>query len=194
MEIILASASPRRRALLKKLYNEFRVEPSDIREIVPRDLPLDKCSEYLAHSKAELVSKGKEKCLVIGCDTSVIVDGVMLNKPRDTNEARTMMGMLSGNVHKVVTGCCLFYLGQSRSFSVMTDVEFYELTEQQIEDYVKTSEPYDKAGGYGIQGAGALFVKGINGDFYNIVGLPISKLKREIDEFLESDEVKAAQQ
>lgn len=193
MDVVLASASPRRKALLKKIYEDFKVIPSDIREIVPRDLPVDQCPEYLAHEKANMVSKGKEKSLVIGCDTAVILEGLMLNKPRDTKEARTMIGMLSGNVHRVVTGCCLIYLGQIRSFSVSTEVEFYELTEEQIENYVKTAEPYDKAGGYGIQGTGALFVKGINGDFYNIVGLPVSRLKREIDEFLNSDEVKNAQ-
>ncbi len=173
------------------IYEEFRVQPSDIRELVPRDLDVEKCPEYLACAKAEMVSHGREKCLVIGCDTSVICDGQILNKPRDTNDARIMMNMLSGNVHKVVTGCCIYYMGKSVSFSVVTEVEFYDLSEKEIEEYITTSEPYDKAGGYGIQTKGAMFVKGIKGDYYNVVGLPVAKLKREIDEFLMSDEIKA---
>ena len=191
MDVILASASPRRKKLLSMIYEEFRVQPSDIRELVPRDLDVEKCPEYLACAKAEMVSHGREKCLVIGCDTSVICDGQILNKPRDTNDARIMMNMLSGNVHKVVTGCCIYYMGKSVSFSVVTEVEFYDLSEKEIEEYIVTSEPYDKAGGYGIQSKGAMFVKGIKGDYYNVVGLPVAKLKREIDEFLMSDEIKA---
>ena len=191
MDVILASASPRRKKLLSMIYEEFRVQPSDIRELVPRDLDVEKCPEYLACAKAEMVSHGREKCLVIGCDTSVICDGQMLNKPRDTNDARIMMNMLSGNVHRVVTGCCIYYMGKSVSFSVVTEVEFYDLSEKEIEEYITTSEPYDKAGGYGIQSKGAMFVKGIKGDYYNVVGLPVAKLKREIDEFLMSDEIKA---
>ena len=88
MEVILASASPRRKQLLSKLYEDFKVMPSDIRELVPRDLDVEKCPEYLACAKAEMVSQGREKCLVIGCDTAVICEGKMLNKPRDTNDAR----------------------------------------------------------------------------------------------------------
>ncbi len=190
MDIILASASPRRKQLLSMIYSDFKVMPSDIRELVPRDLDVEKCPEYLAVAKAEMVSQGREKNLVIGCDTAVICEGKMLNKPRDTNDARIMMNMLSGSVHKVITGCCLCYMGKSHSFSVSTDVEFFELSEQEIESYISTAEPYDKAGGYGIQSMGALFVKGIHGDYYNVVGMPVSRLKRAIDEFLESDEIK----
>ncbi len=191
MEVILASASPRRKQLLSKLYEDFKVMPSDIRELVPRDLDVEKCPEYLACAKAEMVSQGREKCLVIGCDTAVICEGKMLNKPRDTNDARIMMNMLSGAVHRVITGCCICYMGKSMSFSVSTDVEFFELSEKEIEDYITTAEPYDKAGGYGIQGRGALFVKGIHGDYFNVVGLPVARLKRAIDEFLESDDIKS---
>ncbi len=189
MDIILASVSPRRKKLLSMLYSDFRVIPSDIRELVPRDLEVEKCPEYLACAKAETTAQGRKKSLVIGCDTAVICDGKMLNKPRDTNDARIMMNMLSGTVHKVITGCCLCYMGLSYSFSESTEVEFYELTEQEIEEYIVTSEPYDKAGGYGIQGRGGVFVKKINGDYYNVVGLPIARLKREIDGFLSSSEV-----
>ena len=100
------------------------------------------------------------------------------------------MNMWSGAVHKVITGCAVYYMGKSFTFSVSTDVEFFELSEQEIEDYINTAEPYDKAGGYGIQAKGALFVKGIHGDYYNVVGMPVSRLKRAIDEFLDSEEIK----
>ena len=187
MDIILASASPRRKSLMSLLYGSFRVIPSDIRELVPRDLPVDKCPEYLACMKAESISKGRERSLIIGCDTSVIIDGKMLNKPRSTDDARMMMKLLSGRVHRVITGCCLYYMGRHTSFSEETGVEFYPLTDQEIEEYVKTSEPYDKAGGYGIQNKGALFIKGITGDYYNVVGLPVARLRREIDAFTAQD-------
>lgn len=184
MDVILASSSPRRRELLKKLYPNFRVKPADIRELVPRSLEVERCPEYLACEKARFIASGYKNTLVIGCDTSVIIEGKILNKPRDTNDARKMMSMLSGKTHQVVTGCCLFYHEKFKSFSVVTQVEFWELSEAEIEQYIRTSEPYDKAGGYGIQSQGALFVKSITGDYYNIVGLPISTLKREIDTFL----------
>ncbi len=187
MDVILASKSPRRKKLLSKIYDEFYIKVPDIRELVPRSLPVEQCPEYLAKMKAEYVSHGNEKALVLGCDTSVIIDGKLLNKPRNTNDARVMMKMLSGKCHQVITGCCLFYMGKSHSFSEVTEVEFYPLTDEEIEAYIKTPEPYDKAGGYGIQNRGALFVKGIKGDYYNVVGLPVARLKREIDTFMQQD-------
>lgn len=190
MEVILASASPRRKQLLQMIYSDFKVMPADIRELVPRDLDVEKCPEYLANEKAGLISQGRDKYLVIGCDTAVICEGKMLNKPRDTNDARIMMNMLSGTIHRVITGCAVYYMGKSIVFSESTEVEFFELTEQEIEDYITTAEPYDKSGGYGIQARGGLFVKRINGDFNNVVGMPVARLKREIDEFLSSEEIK----
>ena len=180
MDVILASASPRRKKLLSILYDNFRVIVSDIRELVPKDLAVEDCPEYLAKLKACDVSVGYEKCLVIGCDTSVVIDGKILNKPRSTNDARTMMQLLSGRKHKVITGCCLCYMGKTKSFSETTEVEFYPLTEKEIEEYINTAEPYDKAGGYGIQGKGALLIEKINGDYFNVVGLPVSRLNQEM--------------
>lgn len=187
MDVILASASPRRKKLLANLYSEFRVIPSDIRELVPRGMQADRCPEYLAHMKAEYIAKGYPKALVIGCDTSVIIEGKLLNKPRTTADARTMMHLLSGKVHQVITGCCLYYMGHCTCFSEVTQVEFYPLTEEEIEEYINTSEPYDKAGGYGVQNKAAFFIKGIRGDYYNVVGLPMARLKREIDAFMSQD-------
>ncbi len=189
MDLILASKSPRRKQLMEMIYNkdQFRVIKSDIRELVPRDLAVEQCPEYLAKEKAESIAKGYSKALVIGCDTSVIMEGKILNKPRSTSDAREMMEMLSGKTHYVVTGCALCYLGQTHTFSETTEVEFYEITPDEIEEYIATTEPYDKAGGYGIQSIGALFVKRISGDYYNVVGMPIARLKREIDTFLDQD-------
>ncbi len=186
MDVILASASPRRKEILKYLYPEFRVIPSNIREVVPHNLEVENCPEYLAYEKTKFVAAGYRNSLVIGCDTAVITDGTILNKPKDTSDARKMMEMLSGKTHRVITGCCLFYHDSCKKFSVSTDVEFYELTEQEIEQYIKSPEPYDKAGGYGIQSKGALFVKSIKGDYYNVVGLPVAELKRQINDFLSS--------
>ena len=183
MDVILASASPRRRELLKYIFERFRVAPADIKECVPYDLSPEECPKYLACEKARFVSRGYTDALVIGCDTAVIIDGKILNKPATTQDARTMMHILEGKEHRVVTGCCICCDGMDVSFSETTSVEFYPLSDDEIEAYVKTSEPYDKAGGYGIQGKGALFVKRINGDYYNVMGLPIARLSREIQSF-----------
>lgn len=187
MELILASGSPRRKELMSLVYPEYRTIKPDIREMVPSNLAVEQCPEYLARAKAESIAKGYRKSLVMGFDTSVIVEGTILNKPRSTSDARQMMEMLSGKTHQVITGCCLCYLEQVHTFSETTEVEFYELTEQQIEEYIATTEPYDKAGGYGIQSVGALFVKRIVGDYYNVVGMPVARLKREVDTFLEQE-------
>jgi len=185
--IILASASPRRKELLSKFCDDFKVIPSRIKEVVPKEMGIEQYPQYLADKKAEAVAKAYKKWLVIGCDTAVIADGAVLNKPRTTDEAREMMKILSGKVHQVITGCCLSFMGKSYSFSESTEVEFYPLTEKEIESYIITPEPYDKAGGYAIQGEAALFIKCIRGDYYNVVGLPIARLQREIANFLNQD-------
>ncbi len=187
MEVILASASPRRKKYLSLLYDDYKIIRPDIREMVPHNLPVEQCPAYLAEQKAKSVAAGYKRSLVIGFDTSVICEGKILNKPRSTKDAYQMMTMLSGKKHTVITGCCLCYMEKNEVFSESTEVEFYELSEQEINQYIATSEPYDKAGGYGIQSTGALFVKGIVGDYYNVVGLPLARLKREVDKFLDQD-------
>ncbi len=187
MDVILASASPRRKELMARICKDFKVIPSRMKETVPAEVGADNYAQHLAEMKAESVAKNYRKALVIGCDTCVIADGAVLNKPRSTGEARDMMNLLSGHVHRVITGCSLFFMGKHHTFSEVTEVEFYPLEEEEIERYVETPEPYDKAGGYGIQGEAALFIKGIKGDYYNVVGLPIARLKREIAEFLDQD-------
>lgn len=186
--IVLASASPRRQELLRLFVEDFAVEVSGVEEVTPDDLPLDAAPEFLARLKAEDVAARHPDQLVIGSDTGVFVeDGGqlrMLGKPTDDADAAAMLRMLSGKRHFVRTGCCLCYHGHSRSFTEQAEVEFYPLTEQEIQDYIATKEPQDKAGAYGIQGYGALLVKGISGDFYTIMGLPVARLKREIENWL----------
>lgn len=179
--IILASASPRRQELLRLIFNDFIIKPSDVDESVNADIELKKYPEYLAVKKAEHVYKScNEEDLVIGCDTGVFIDGEMLGKPKDQSDAKSMLKRLSGRKHEVITGCAVYNQGSCRSFSISTEVEFYPLSDKEIEEYILTGEPMDKAGAYGIQGKGALFIRGIVGDYYNVVGLPVSALSRVI--------------
>ncbi len=178
--VILASASPRRQELLKNVFAEFKVEPSNAEENVPKDVSAENTAEYLAKIKAEAVASAYPDDMVIGADTCVVVDSKILGKPKDIDDARQMLRLLSGRTHKVITGCAVVKEGATTSFSVETEVEFYPLDMDEIEEYIKTSEPYDKAGGYGIQGKASLFVKGIRGDYYNVVGLPLAELNKRL--------------
>ena len=116
--------------------------------------------------------------MIIGADTSVILDNCVWGKPDGREEARSMLNRLSGRTHKVITGCAVIKNGECRSFSSVTGVEFYRLTDKETEDYIDTGEPFDKAGAYGIQGKGGLLVKAIRGDWFNVVGLPVAELAR----------------
>ena len=182
INIILASGSPRRKEQLKMLYADFSVLPSDIDENSLRNVDTYDQAEYLAVKKAQAIKS--KNALIIACDTVVIIDGEILGKPENTQQAFAMLKTLSGRTHDVVTGVCLSYNSKTYSFSQKTSVEFYELSDNEISSYIMTGEPMDKAGAYGIQGLGGLFVKGINGDYFNVVGLPVSRLKREIDLFI----------
>ena len=184
MDIILASASPRRRELMKLITDDFTAVSTDCDETLPPDIPAVSASQYLAVLKAKAAGQEYPGSLIIGCDTTVIVDDTILGKPADKNECRRFMQMLSGRTHQVITGCCLLYKEMIRSFSVVTDVTFRPLSDEEIEKYISTDEPYDKAGGYGIQGKGALLASGINGDFFNVVGLPVSALDQELNKFI----------
>lgn len=180
--IVLASASPRRQELLKLIFDDFTVEPSDIDETVRRSIELEQYPEYLALKKSRHVAeKNHFDDIVIGCDTGVFIGDIMLGKPKDEEQAREMLKLLSGKTHRVITGVSIFYKGQNISFSEVTEVEFYNLKDTDIDEYIATGEPMDKAGAYGIQGKGALLVKRIKGDFYNVVGLPVGELKQKIN-------------
>ncbi len=185
--IVLASASPRRRELLGLITTDFEVAVSQAEEAaaIPKDLPLEQLPGFYAKVKAEDIAASQPDKLVIGSDTGVLVEDQegrlqMLGKPVDREDAHRMLRQLSGRKHLVSTGCCLCYNGESHVFVEIAEVEFYELTDEEIEGYIATGEPMDKAGAYGIQGYGALLVKGIVGDFYTIMGLPVARLKREI--------------
>ena len=178
--IILASAAPRRRELMELAGYDFEVICADIVEAVPENVQPQEVVMSLALQKAQAVAKDHRKSAVVGSDTVVALDGKILGKPRSEKEAAEMLRSLSGRSHKVYTGVAIVCGEKVTSFFEETEVEFYPLTDQEILDYVATGEPMDKAGAYGIQGRGAVLVKRINGDYFNVMGLPISKVYREL--------------
>lgn len=183
MKIVLASASPRRKELLKLIFNEFEVRPTYTNEILPDNISADKAAEFLADIKAGSIDASDDE-VIIGCDTIVVFGSKILGKPENSDDCRKMLKMLSGQTHFVYTGVCIINGNKKYSFTEKTEVTFNSLSEEEIENYIKTGEPFDKAGGYGIQGRGALLVKCICGDYFNVVGLPVSRLNREIQKVL----------
>lgn len=179
-KVILASASPRRRELLCKVFSEFEVIPTEVEEIVPEGTPARLQSEYLAMIKARPLALRFPEALVIGSDTTVIVDDQVLGKPKDVEDAKQMLRSLSGRTHVVCTGVCLFYKGREMRFTESTEVEFYPMTEEEIASYVATGDPMDKAGAYGIQSGAGIFIKGIRGDYDTVMGLPAARIYQEI--------------
>ena len=184
--VILASASPRRKELIRTVFPEVIIHPAEIEEIPSDKVTLDREPEYLSLLKARAVAADHPDALVIGSDTGVFIDGKMLGKPHGREEAREMIRELSGRTHTVITGCTLCLYGHETSFSEETYVTFYPLTDAEIEAYLDMEEYSDKAGAYAIQGKGALIVEGIRGDYYNVVGLPVGRLAREIQRFVRS--------
>jgi septum formation protein len=181
--LILASASPRRAELLKLLPVEFTVLPSEAVEIAYEQLsPLEVC-QLNAHRKARAVAKKIPDALVLGADTLVFLDNEILGKPRDLADARRMLARLQGRTHQVVTGVSLIHLRGHREgiFAVSTDVLFHPLTPAQIRDYLAKINPLDKAGAYAIQEFGELLVSEISGSFSNVVGLPVERLRSELE-------------
>ena len=180
MKLILASGSPRRKELLEKLQIPFEVIVSDCDETLTDEIPAEQAAEVLAVRKAAAVAKTPPEAVVIGADTTVILGDEILGKPKDEADCKRMLCMLSGAAHKVITGTAVFWEGHSFSFSEETLVQFYPLSEDDINAYAASGEPYDKAGAYGIQGLGSLLVRGIPGDYFNVVGLPIARLRHEL--------------
>ncbi len=189
MKIILASASPRRRELMKYITEDFEAVSTDCDETLPDGTEPLKASEYLAVLKAKSAAEKYPDCAVIGCDTTVICGGEILGKPKDKSQCIADITKLSGRTHQVVTGCCIIIGGKPSSFSEVTDVTFRRLTPAEIEAYADTDEPYDKAGGYGIQGLGSALISHIDGDFFNVVGLPVGRLFNKIKEAVNCDAV-----
>ena len=180
---ILASKSPRRQELIGYILSDFTVIVSDVEEILPDGIAPEDVAAYLAQIKARAVASQYPDDVVIGADTVVILDGEVLGKPRDKDDAFRMLRALSGKTHTVITGCAISQNGEETSFSDVTRVEFYPLSDREILDYIATGEPFDKAGAYGIQGRGSVLVKRIEGDFFNVMGLPVARLKRELERF-----------
>lgn len=187
MNIILASASPRRQELIKRLFERYSVIPADIDETVPDEIGPEFAPVFLAAQKAKAIGDQYPEDLILAADTVVIADGRILGKPKDRDDAKQMLRFLSGKTHKVITGCCISKGGSSASFHEESYVTFYDLSEKEIDEYVDKGLADGKAGAYGIQDQGALFVERIEGDYYNIVGLPIARLNREIRSLLEEE-------
>jgi len=174
--LVLASASPRRRELIARLGLPYEVQTSNADESVCRLLRPEELVIELARRKAEAVAATRPDDLVLGVDTIVVLDGRVLGKPRDEADARRMLHLLSGKSHEVRSGFALIFRDKVYTECVTTTVRFAQLTDAEIEEYVKSGEPGDKAGAYGIQGRGGLFVSGIVGDYYNVVGFPLNAI------------------
>ena len=185
-KIILASNSPRRRELLAGLDLDFEGQVlKGIDESYPETLAPDKVAQYIAAKKADAyVPAIHEDDLVITADTVVIVDNDILGKPHDESEAKAMLRRISGRSHQVVTGVCLVTKDKRREFSVSTDVTFRSLSESEIDYYVSHYRPFDKAGAYGIQEwIGYVGVTGLNGSYFNVMGLPVQRIYSELQHF-----------
>ncbi|UKK49426.1 Maf-like protein [Prevotella sp. E9-3] len=184
--IILASNSPRRRELLGGLGLEFEVKVlPNIQEDYPAELPASQIAQYIASEKADAYrSMMKDDDLLITADTVVIVDDEVLGKPADAADARRMLNKLSGRKHQVITGVCLVTLQERRCFSVSTDVSFKALQDEEINYYIEHYRPFDKAGAYGIQEwIGYVGVTGLEGSYFNVMGLPVQRIYSELQRF-----------
>ena len=181
--LILASKSPRRKELLSIITPDFEIIPAVGEECADRSLPPDRYVSELARHKAEEVAALHPDDIVIGADTVVAAGGEILGKPKDAEDAERMLKLLSGTCHSVFTGVCVISKDRISAFAEETKVRFFDLSEQEIADYIATGEPFDKAGAYGIQDIGALLVSGITGDYYNVMGLPVGRLARELRMF-----------
>lgn len=185
-KILLASGSPRRRELLAMIAPGFAVAPvRDVDESYPSDIPAEKVAEYLSKVKADAyIDLLADDEIIITADTVVIIDGRILGKPAGRDDAVAMLRSLSGRRHKVVTGVTVTARDRSISFDETTVVEFAPLSDDEIDAYVDTFRPYDKAGAYGIQEwIGAVGIKGIEGCYYNVMGLPVHTLYHRLKEF-----------
>lgn len=185
MKIILASQSPRRKELLERMgIQDFETISPNVDESAFHGLPPEELVRRLSAEKAAAVAgKVGEGAIVIAADTVVALEGAVLGKPADELDAFKMLSALSGVRHQVYTGVTVCRGGEKQTAHEVTDVTFRELSEREIEDYISTGEPMDKAGAYGIQGYGALLIQGISGDYYNVMGLPVCRLSGMLSRF-----------
>lgn len=186
-EIVLASASPRRRQLLEQVGIPHRVYPSQVEEVVTSTIPSRVVEELSEQKCADVLERVPEGTLVLGADTVVAFEGRILGKPSDEEEAFRMLDMLQGNTHQVYTGVTMMEKRNGRTyretFHACTDVTFYPVSHEELRAYIATGEPMDKAGAYGIQGSFAAFVQGIRGDYNNVVGLPAAAVYQRLKKF-----------
>ena len=187
-KLVLASKSPRRQELLGMLGIPFEVKVSDAEEIITHTDPA-KVTEELSLQKAEAVAREISEVIVIGADTVVAVDDKILGKPKDKEDARAIIHLLQGRSHMVYTGVKILVKGNDvqriETFSEGTKVKVASMSEEEIETYIASEEPYDKAGAYGIQGIFSKYIEGIEGDYFNVVGLPVHRLYQELKTIVE---------
>lgn len=178
--LVLASASPSRKMLLEKAGLEFEVLVSGVDETVPEDFTPAETVECLAQRKGEAVRSLCPDAAVISADSVVCIDGMILGKPKDDEDAKATLRRLSGRTHEIFTGVCILADGKQEVFHNRTKVNFYPLTEEEISEYVAMGESRGRAGSYGIEGAGVVLVESIEGDYSNIVGLPVAETLRRL--------------
>lgn len=183
-KIVLASASPRRKELIALISDNVVIRPADCDESLPENIGARQAVEYLSKIKNDAASTSAANEIIISADTVVSVCDEILGKPVDKADARRMISLLSGKTHQVYTGVTISHKNQSVTFSEKTDVTFFPLTNEEIESYIELDSIYDKAGAYGIQGEASLLVSGISGDYFNVVGLPVARLNRELSQFI----------
>lgn len=183
MKIILGSKSPRRKELLNLLGYDFQIVVSDVDEKVAYSSFKDMVLK-IALKKAEAIASNYLDYLIISADTIVVCGDEVLGKPKDRDDCRRMIKLLQGNTHFVYTAVVLMYQKETKYFVEETKVWVTKMSDEEIETYINTNEPYDKAGGYGIQGIFGKYIEKINGDYYNVMGLPICRLNKEINKLM----------
>lgn len=178
--VVLASASPRRREILTQVGMEFDIIPAVGEEIITSTVPMEVVEELSRAKALEVSERCEADTLIIGADTVVALDDKILGKPKAYNEAFNMISSIKNRCHSVFTGVTIVYNDVVRSFVSETKVYVYDMTDSEIDGYIRTDDCYDKAGGYGIQGFFSQYVERIEGDYFNVVGLPVSRLMQEI--------------
>lgn len=184
--IILASKSPRRKQLLEWAEIPFQIITQDTDELFPATIPVDQVPEYIAEAKARAVQKIlKDKSVILAADTVVVLNNEIIGKPTDRTDAISILKKLSGRIHRVITGVVILKGDEKISFADTSEVTFHTLTSEQIVFYVDKYQPYDKAGAYAIQEwIGVVGIKKVNGDFYNVMGLPVSRVINVLEQFV----------
>jgi septum formation protein len=187
VKLILGSKSPRRKYILEQAGFTFEVMTKDVEELYPPDMPVREVPEFLARLKAEAITAdAPADAVVLTSDTIVLLDGTIYGKPTDKADAVRILQALSGNMHEVITGVCLAQAGHTVTFSETTKVYFDVLSDEEIHWYVENYEVMDKAGAYAVQeGIGLIGITGMDGDYFNVMGLPMNRLYRELQVFVE---------